>query len=41
MGWDLDHAGGEADFEKDMTSGWREGTEIAADQLVAHVESLK
>ncbi len=31
----------EADFEKDMTSGWREGTEIAVDQLVAHVESMK
>jgi uncharacterized protein YndB with AHSA1/START domain len=31
----------EADLEKDMASGWAEGTEIAADQLVAHVESLK
>jgi hypothetical protein len=31
----------EADFEKDMASGWREGTEIAVDQLVAHVESMK
>lgn len=31
----------EADFEQDMTSGWREGTEIAVDQLVAHVMSMK
>jgi uncharacterized protein YndB with AHSA1/START domain len=31
----------EGDFEKNSASGWREGTEIAADQLVAHVQSLK
>lgn len=31
----------EADFETNRTSGWREGTEIATDQLVAHVLSLK
>jgi uncharacterized protein YndB with AHSA1/START domain len=31
----------EADFEQDMASGWAQGTEIAADQLVAHVASLK
>jgi len=31
----------EADFEKDKTSGWQQGTEIAADQFVAHVESLR
>jgi len=31
----------ESDFEKDMASGWREGTEIAADQLVAHVKSMQ
>jgi len=31
----------EADFEKDKASGWLEGTEIALDQLVAHVESMK
>jgi uncharacterized protein YndB with AHSA1/START domain len=31
----------EADFEKDMASGWAEGTEIAVDQLVAHVQSMK
>jgi uncharacterized protein YndB with AHSA1/START domain len=31
----------EADFEKDRTSGWAEGTEIASDQLVAHVMSMK
>jgi uncharacterized protein YndB with AHSA1/START domain len=31
----------EADFEENKTSGWREGTEIAADQLVAHVQSLR
>ena len=30
-----------ADFEKDKTSGWQQGTEIAADQFVAHVESLR
>ena len=31
----------EADFENNMSSGWREGTEIAADQFVAHVMSMK
>ena len=31
----------EADVEKNKTSGWREGTEIALDQFVAHVKSLK
>ena len=30
----------EADFQKDMESGWKQGTEIAADQFVAHVQSL-
>src|SRR5262245_577656 len=31
----------EADFEKNKTSGWQEGTEIALDQLVAHIKSMK
>ena len=31
----------EADLEKNKTSGWYEGTEIALDQLVAQVQSLK
>jgi uncharacterized protein YndB with AHSA1/START domain len=31
----------EADLEKNKESGWQEGTEIAVDQLVAHVMSLK
>jgi hypothetical protein len=31
----------EADFETDKTSGFYEGTEIAVDQLVAHVIALK
>jgi uncharacterized protein YndB with AHSA1/START domain len=31
----------EADLENNKTSGWLEGTEIAVDQLVAHVESMK
>ena len=31
----------EADLEKNKTSGWMEGTEIALDQLVAHVTSMK
>jgi hypothetical protein len=31
----------EADLEKNRASGWREGTEIALDQLVAHVTSMK
>ena len=31
----------EADLEKNRESGWKEGTEIALDQLVAHVTSMK
>ncbi|MGH7625400.1 MAG: SRPBCC family protein [Gemmatimonadaceae bacterium] len=31
----------EADFEKNKESGWQQGTEIALDQFVAHVTSLK
>ena len=31
----------EADLEENRTSGWQEGTEIAIEQLVAHVESMK
>ena len=31
----------EADFEKNKASGWQQGTEIAIDQFVAHVKSLK
>ena len=31
----------ESDFEKNMASGWKEGTEIAVDQLVEHVMSMK
>ena len=31
----------EADCEKDKASGWQQGTEIALDQFVAHVESMK
>ena len=31
----------EADFRKDMESGWREGTEIAVEQLVEHVMGMK
>jgi uncharacterized protein YndB with AHSA1/START domain len=31
----------EADCEKDKESGWLEGTEIALDQLVAHVKSMQ
>jgi uncharacterized protein YndB with AHSA1/START domain len=31
----------EADFEKNKASGWQQGTEIALDQFVAHVRSLK
>jgi uncharacterized protein YndB with AHSA1/START domain len=31
----------EADFETDRTSGFYEGTEIAVDQLVAHVLTMK
>ena len=30
-----------ADFEKNVESGWKEGTEIALDQLVEHVKSMK
>ena len=30
----------EADFEKNKASGWKQGTEIALDQLVAHVTSM-
>ena len=31
----------EADLEKNKTSGWQQGTEIALDQFVAHVNSMK
>jgi uncharacterized protein YndB with AHSA1/START domain len=31
----------EADLEQNKASGWQQGTEIAADQFVAHVKSLK
>lgn len=31
----------EADFAKNKESGWQQGTEIAVDQLVAHVKSMK
>jgi len=31
----------EADFEKNKATGWQQGTEIALDQLVAHVKSMK
>jgi uncharacterized protein YndB with AHSA1/START domain len=31
----------EADFENNKASGWQQGTEIALDQFVAHVRSLK
>jgi uncharacterized protein YndB with AHSA1/START domain len=31
----------EADFEANKASGWLQGTEIALDQLVAHVKSLR
>jgi len=31
----------EADFEKNKASGWRQGTEIALEQFVAHVQSMK
>src|SRR5262245_7236724 len=31
----------EADFEKNKASGWQQGTEIALEQLVAHVTSMK
>jgi uncharacterized protein YndB with AHSA1/START domain len=31
----------EADFKENMQSGWREGTDIATDQFVAYVTSIK
>ena len=31
----------EADFEKNKALGWQEGAEIAVDQFVAHVKSMK
>ena len=31
----------EADVEKNKTSGWLQGTEIAFDQLVAHIKVMK
>ena len=31
----------EADLENNRTSGWQQGTEIALDQLVAHVQSMR
>jgi uncharacterized protein YndB with AHSA1/START domain len=31
----------EADLEKNAATGWQQGTEIALDQLVAHVMSMK
>ncbi|HET7553260.1 MAG TPA: SRPBCC domain-containing protein [Gemmatimonadaceae bacterium] len=31
----------EADVEKNKTSGWQQGTEIALDQFVEHVNSMK
>lgn len=31
----------EADLKKDLESGWKEGTEIALDQLVEHVKTMK
>jgi uncharacterized protein YndB with AHSA1/START domain len=31
----------EADLEKNKASGWQQGTEIALDQFVAHVKSMK
>jgi uncharacterized protein YndB with AHSA1/START domain len=31
----------EADCEKNKASGWQQGTEIALDQFVAHVNSIK
>ncbi|HEX6537370.1 MAG TPA: SRPBCC domain-containing protein [Gemmatimonadaceae bacterium] len=31
----------EADFERDKASGWQQGTEIAIEQFVAHVMSMK
>ncbi|MGH7625979.1 MAG: SRPBCC domain-containing protein [Gemmatimonadaceae bacterium] len=31
----------DADLEKNKTSGWQQGTEIALNQLVEHVKSMK
>jgi len=31
----------EADLEQNKASGWQEGTEIALDQFVAHVQAMK
>ena len=31
----------EADLEKNKVSGWQQGTDIALDQFVAHVKSMK
>jgi len=31
----------EADYEKDKASGWQQGTEIAVEQFVEHVLSMK
>ena len=31
----------ETDFEKNKVSGWQQGSEIAVDQFVGHVKSLK
>jgi uncharacterized protein YndB with AHSA1/START domain len=31
----------ETDFEKNKASGWLQGTEVALDQFVAHVKSMK
>ena len=31
----------EADVKKDLESGWKEGTEIALDQLVEHVKTMR
>ena len=31
----------EGDLEKNKTSGWQQGTDIALDQFVAHVNSMK
>ena len=31
----------EADLERNKASGWAEGTEMAIDQLVAHVKSMR
>jgi len=31
----------EADFEKNKATGWQQGTEIALDQFVEHLKSMK